>query len=54
MAGADSESVTLGIDFSRQDKKLMNTLLIARPAETNRDEIETGLVVETSPESDRP
>jgi len=49
MAGADPDYIILGVDFSRADTGLMNTLHLAYPTEKSSSEIENGLVVVTFP-----
>jgi len=49
MAGSDPKFIVLGVDFSRPDMGLMNTLHLALPAERNWTKIEDGLVIETYP-----
>jgi hypothetical protein len=52
MAGADENSVTLGVSFASSDAILMNTLHIALPTTEARSEIAHGLVVITTPSSE--
>lgn len=49
MAGADENAIILGVSFDRSDAILMNTLHLASPTREARSEIADGLVVVTSP-----
>jgi len=53
MAGADEDAVILGVSFDRPDEILMNTLHLASPATEARSEIADGLVVVTSPVTEK-
>jgi hypothetical protein len=53
MAGADESAIILGVSFDRPDAILMNTLHLASPTSEARSEIADGLVVVTSPVTEK-
>lgn len=53
MAGADPMAIILGLDFTESNLILINTLHIAVPASEARSEIVPGLVIVTSPISEK-
>jgi len=52
-AGADSDVITLGVEFSGPDRPTMNTLVCAYPDKADSTEIAKGLTVLTHPSKPR-
>jgi hypothetical protein len=48
-ASAASDAMVLGVSFATRKQILLNTLHVAKPGETTRSEIDSGIVVRTYP-----
>jgi hypothetical protein len=48
-AGADPDTMLLGLSFATKDQVLLNTIHIAKPGKVSQTKVDSGIVVKTYP-----